>query len=123
MDFIFDDKLPIYTQIINYIKKKIILGEICGGDKLPSVRDLSSELKVNPNTIQRSYQELEREGLTYTQRGTGTFVTENKDAIFTLKKDMAKEVIDRFLREMKDLGFKGKDIINIVSEETNKGEE
>nr|WP_032122087.1 GntR family transcriptional regulator [Clostridium amazonitimonense] len=123
MDFIFDDKLPIYTQIMNYIKKKIILGELCGGDKLPSVRELSSELKVNPNTIQRSYQELEREGLTYTQRGTGTFVTENKDTIFTLKKDMAKEVIDRFLREMKDLGFKGEDIINIVSEETNKEEE
>ncbi|WP_431732307.1 GntR family transcriptional regulator [Clostridium amazonitimonense] len=108
---------------MNYIKKKIILGELCGGDKLPSVRELSSELKVNPNTIQRSYQELEREGLTYTQRGTGTFVTENKDTIFTLKKDMAKEVIDRFLREMKDLGFKGEDIINIVSEETNKEEE
>ncbi len=122
MDFVFNDKLPIYIQIMDYVKRKIILLEICGGDKLPSIRDLSSELKINPNTVQRAYQELEREGLTYTQRGMGSFVTEDKNIVLNLKKDMAKEVIDKFVQEIKGLGFKNEDIIRVVSEEVNKGD-
>ncbi len=66
----FNDNLPIYIQIMNLIKSSIASGEIRGGgDKLPSVREFSKELKVNPNTIQRSYQELERENIVFTQRG------------------------------------------------------
>lgn len=122
MDFVFNDQLPIYIQIMNYIKRKIVLLQICGGDKLPSIRDLSSELKINPNTVQRAYQELEREGLTYTKRGMGSFVTEDKNITFKLKNDMAKEVIDKFVQEIKDLGFENEDIIRVVSEEVNKGD-
>ena len=64
----FNSNLPIYLQIMNYIKRKIVSGELNGGDKLPSVRELSQELTVNPNTVQRTYQELERDNLTYTKQ-------------------------------------------------------
>lgn len=113
---IFNDNLPIYTQIMNLIKKRIVAGELKGGDKLPSVRELSTELKVNPNTIQRSYQELERENLVFTQRGMGTFVVEDEASIKGLKKNMASNVVKSFIEDMKSLGFTSEEIIELINE-------
>lgn len=118
----FDDKIPIYLQIMDLIKGDIILGKIEGGDKLPSVRELASELKVNPNTLQRAYQELEREKITYTQRGMGTFVTTDKGVLSSMKKEMAKSVIDNFIDGMRKLGFDSDEIITAVTEEVNNFE-
>ena len=115
----FNDNLPIYVQIMNLIKKRIIIGELKEGEKLASVRELSTELKVNPNTIQRSYQELEREDLVFTQRGMGTFVTEDKEIIHGLKNNMAATIVGEFLSNMKSLGFSQQEIINLINE--NKG--
>ena len=70
----FNDKTPIYLQIMDLIKMDIVTGKLKARDKLPSVREMASNLKVNPNTLQRAYQELERLGIVYTQRGMGTFV-------------------------------------------------
>lgn len=113
---IFHDNLPIYAQIMNLIKKRIVTRELKEGDKLPSVRELSTELKVNPNTIQRSYQELEREGLVFTQRGMGTFVVEDKEIIRDLKKNMASNVVKSFIVDMKSLGFTSEEIIELINE-------
>lgn len=118
---IFNDNLPIYIQIMNLIKKRIILGQIKEGEKLESVRDLSAELKVNPNTIQRSYQELEREDLVFTQRGMGTFVTEDRNIIIQLKDTMAASIIGDFLKDMKSLGFSEEEIIDLINK--NRGGE
>ena len=118
----FNDNLPIYIQIMNLIKSEIVSGEICGGDKLLSVREFSKQLKVNPNTIQRTYQELEREGLVFTRRGRGTFVTEDLETIKRLKNDMAGAIIENFILEMKKIGFNSKDIVKIVSEWIEKEE-
>lgn len=116
MNIIFNDKEPIYAQIVNYIKKLLVSGELKGGDKLASVRELSQSLKVNPNTIQRAYSELERESLAFTMRGKGKFITEDKALINKLKKNMAGDVLMSFISEMKELGFTSKDIIGMVSE-------
>lgn len=110
----FDPNVPIYKQIMNIVKRKIISNEIKPGDKLPSIREMSSNLKVTPNTIQRTYQELERSGITYTQRGMGNFVKEDIDMVGRLKHEMAEKVIDNFIDGMKDLGFSGSQILNIV---------
>ena len=116
----FNNNLPIYIQIMDYLKKQIISQELKEGDKLDSVRELSTKLKVNPNTIQRSYQELEREGLVYTQRGMGTFVTEDVEIIYKLKKEMASDIVDTFIMEMKQLGFNPDDIVDIVNEKARE---
>lgn len=118
MELKFDDKVPIYIQVMNLIKLDIVTKKLLGGDKLPSVRELSASLKVNPNTIQRTYQELEREGITYTQRGMGTFVSEDEELIIKLKKEMAEETISSFLEGMKNLGFTAKEILEIIEEKT-----
>ena len=87
---------------------------------MPSVRDLAKEFKVNPNTIQRCYQELERENLVFTQRGLGTFVTEDLEAIKTLKTKMAHELTQNFIEQMKKLGFAPQEIIKIISDRINR---
>jgi GntR family transcriptional regulator len=118
MDTEFNDKTPIYLQIMDLIKMDIVTGKLKSLDKLPSVREMAINLRVNPNTLQRSYQELERLGIVYTQRGTGTFVGEGKNMVDDLKKEMAKEVIDSFMLRMKSLGFTDNEIIKFVSKET-----
>lgn len=114
MSITFDDKSPIYVQVMNMIKKQMVSKELKGGDKLPSVRDLSAELKVNPNTIQRVYKELEREGLAFTQRGMGTFITEDENVIHNLRRDTAKEIMSSFIEGMRHLGFNNIEIINMI---------
>lgn len=116
MDINFSNQIPIYVQIMNLIKHNIVTKKLRGGDKLLSVREMSENLKVNPNTIQRAYQELEREGITYTQRGMGTFVNDDNDMVRRLKNEMASETINNFINGMKSLGFDGKEIINIINE-------
>lgn len=118
----FNDNQPIYMQIIDYVKKQIIKGELKEGEKLDSVRDMSTKMKVNPNTIQRSYQELEREGLVATQRGMGTFVTEDVLMINKLKKSMASNIVNGFISEMKELGYKPNEIIELINDNVEEVE-
>ena len=118
MDTEFNDRTPIYLQIIDLIKMDIVIGKLKSKDKLPSVREMAIKFNVNPNTLQRSYQELERLGIVYTQRGLGTFVGEEKDMVDDLKREMAREVIDSFILRMKSLGFTDNEIIKSVSKET-----
>jgi DNA-binding transcriptional regulator YhcF (GntR family) len=112
----FDAKIPIYIQIMDLIKRDIITNKLKSGDKIPSVREMAVELQVNPNTLQRAYQELEREGITYTQRGMGTFVKEDTSIVDSLKREMAKEIINNFIDGMKELGFNNEEILKIVKD-------
>ena len=121
MDVEFDSNIPIYMQIIDIVKRKIVKEELKPGDKLLSVREMSSKLKVNPNTIQRAYQELERNDITYKQRGMGTFVKEDISMVKKLKEEMAQNIIYSFIMGMKELGFSSDEIIKIVEEKVQEG--
>ena len=116
MELELNSKEPIYLQIKNFIKMKIISGEFKEGERLLSVRDYASELKVNPNTISRVYSELENEGLIITQRGIGKFVTEDKSTIKNLRKEFSREIIKEFINKTKNLGLSKVEIINIFTE-------
>lgn len=113
----FDDNLPIYTQIVDYLKRKIVNKEIKEGEKLPSIREIATNLKVNPNTVQRSYQVLELENIVFTKRGQGSFVTEDKEKINELKLSMANEIVSNFVKDMKDLGFRRNEIVDLIKED------
>lgn len=110
----FDNNMPIYLQIMNYMKKQIVIGKLGPGDKIESVRDLAAELQINPNTIQRTFQELEREGIVETKRGLGRYVTNEESIIMRIKKEMAGQLLEHFVMGMKELGFGEKDIIMLV---------
>ena len=113
----FDKNTPIYIQIMFEIKRRISIGQLNPGEKLPSVRDLADELKVNPNTIVRAYQELEREGITETRRGMGTFVVENeKNTVSEMKNTIGKTFVNEFIKKMHDAGVSNNEIITLVKE-------
>lgn len=112
----FQSNRPVYIQIMDFIKKQIINGDIKLGEKLPSVRELAGEVEVNVNTAQRVYKELEREGITMTKRGLGTFITEDENIKNSLKDEMAKQIVDHFLKDMRDMGYNKDSIIKILSE-------
>ena len=110
----FDNFRPIYIQIIEEIKLKIISGQYECGQQLPAVRALALDYKVNPNTVQRSYSLLEEEGLVYSDSTNGRFVTTNKKLIEKLKEKIAKEKIELFITNMNDLGIDKNIIINYL---------
>ncbi|MFD2616333.1 GntR family transcriptional regulator [Terrilactibacillus laevilacticus] len=110
LQFMIDFSLPLYEQILNQIRSSVAKGEIGLGEKLPSVREMAHSLKVNPNTVMRAYQELERDGLTEKRRGQGTFITHDKDKVAEFRDDLAKEYILNFINSMENLGFSLTDI-------------
>ena len=110
----FNNNIPIYLQIIDNIKQDIVVGKLKAGQKMPSVRELAGILKVNPNTMQRAYQELDREKITFTKRGMGTYVTEEEVTISSLKEEISKKIILDFVEGMNKLGFSNKELINTL---------
>ena len=93
----FDSNLPIYIQVMDYIKKEIVSGRLKPGDRVDSVRDLALHFGVNPNTVQRSLSELEREGLLKSERTAGRFISENEELIGLVREQMATSCISRYV--------------------------
>ena len=105
LDYIFDNERPIYIQLVERLRKEIVSGKLKAGERLPSVRELALTARVNPNTMQKALVELENEGLVYTERTNGKFVTNNKELIERIKKELAEEKINNFLNDMKNIGI------------------
>lgn len=105
MDKSLQDNMPIYMQIMDNVRKAIASGELKPGMRVASVRELAGEFEVNPNTMQRALNELEREGLLISERTSGRFVTEDVELIRKLRMQMANEAAKRFQKEMSVLGY------------------
>ena len=117
MQWQFSNEMPIYSQLVEQIKIGIVSGMFPPGERLPSVRDLATEAGVNPNTMQRAMTELERDGLVYSQRTAGRFVTEDHAAIQAAKRDLAQRHIHAFLAAMLHLGYEREEIISLLEQE------
>ena len=122
MDWKFRSDLPIYSQLVEQIKLGIVSGNLLPGERLMSVRDMATEAGVNPNTMQRALQELERDGMVYSQRTAGRFVTENMQVIERAKKKFAEEQIRSFLEAMKKLGYQWEEILALLKEKEEEEE-
>lgn len=115
----FDNERPIYLQIVELIKLDIISGKLNKGDKLLSVREYAVLYKVNPNTMQKSLLELEREKLIFTERTNGKYVTLDNDLIKKYKIKYINEKINLFIDEMNNIGISIEDIINELNKKGN----
>lgn len=104
MEYQFDNDKPIYLQMVELIKTEIISGRLKCGEKIPSVRELAVQAKVNPNTVQKALAELERCGLIYTERTNGKFVTENKSIIKAYRDGIINEKVESFFKDMIHIG-------------------
>ncbi len=112
----FNNNIPIYIQVIEEIKKDIVSGVLNMGEKLPSGRDLALKYKINPNTANRIYKELEASDICFTKRGLGTYITEDTDKINAIREEMAGNIFDQFFEGVKNLGYSKEEVHKKVDE-------
>ena len=117
MALTFDEKSPIYLQIAYRVKLKIASKELSMGQQLLPVREFAQEAGVNPNTMQRALADLERQGLLYTNRTSGRYVTEDEEMITKIRERIAEERICAFLESMSQLGFTQEQVLGLIQRE------
>ena len=115
------DSRPIYEQIRDGLKKLIVTGAMAPDEKLPSVRSLATQLSINPNTIQRAYNQLESEGYVYSIPGKGSFAAVMDDAVAARKKELLVQV-GELLRELRSLGATAEELVAFTQAVTSKEE-
>lgn len=115
----FNASKPIYLQLADRIHRQIISGELKAGEKLPSIRDMGIKYNMNPNTVQRAYSELEREGILETKRGQGTFVSEQQDSLVLQRDKLKLEQIQQFVHVMREIGYSSSEILSGLEEYLN----
>lgn len=116
----FNPTVPIYLQIMDCIKKDVVTGVLARGERVDSVRALSEKFGVNLNTMQRACAELEREQVITTQRGIGSFVTEDEKIIRALKQEMCTGMVQDFVQGMQGIGLTNNEILDIVGKALKK---
>ena len=119
MEFHIDSssRLAIYRQLARQLREAVARGTLRPEDRLPSVRELSRTLVINPNTVARVYTELEREGILSTRPGLGVFVAVPKAELTKkVRKERLQELLDHFLTEAVHLGFAADEIIDFVKD-------
>lgn len=116
MNFIPNDKEPVYIQIIRYIKQQVVRGELNPGDSIPSRREMAVTIKVNPNTVQKSYKEMEDMGIITTQRNYQSNITTDELIINKIKEDLINESMDIFMENMKAINVNKKELIKIIND-------
>lgn len=117
----FNANAPIYLQIIADMKHRIASGELQAGQRLDSVRELAVAFNVNPNTMQRSLSELERNGLLHSERTSGRYITKDEELIRYMREEEAMKIITEFISQMKKIGCRSEEIISMLNQELKKG--
>ena len=118
----YKDRRPIYEQIVERFQDLILKGVLEPDSQLPSVRNLSMELSINPNTIQKAYAELERRGFIYSVKGRGSFIAANSNLIERKKEELLEEIV-KLMKKGKELGIKREQFMSKLDEgfeEVNK---
>lgn len=108
------DRKQLYEQIIDNVKELILSGELEADEKLPSVRSLAKELGINPNTIQKAYTELERQGIIMTMPGRGSIVLTDKKSLAGEKIEAMAEELEKIAQQMRSAGIGAEDFVRIA---------
>ncbi|MEO8333477.1 MAG: GntR family transcriptional regulator [bacterium] len=107
------DVRPIYVQIMDEVRRSLVVGSLAPDDPLPSVRQLATELRVNPNTVSQAYRELERQGVVEARRGSGTFVVQSS-VNGSQRTALARDVAARALRDAHRNGLGADELIDAI---------
>ncbi len=116
MDWRLDKKRPICPQICEKLCVLIASGELGAGERLMSVRDVALNAGVTPNTVQKSFEQLEQQGVIYSKRGSGWYVSDNADIAREMLSGLVHDKTVSYLNDMEALGFGKKEVINIIKE-------
>lgn len=120
MDEIFDNITPIFVQIENKIKADILCGKLKSGEKMESIRELAIKLKVNPNTLQKALAELEEQGLIFTERTNGKYVTQDEQLISAMRDNIAQECLKKYIQDMEKIGYNKEMAIKFATKKGDK---
>ena len=115
-------RVPVYEQIIKQVEEQVLTGILKEGDKLPSVRSLSVKLSINPNTIKKSYTELDRRQLIITVPGKGSFISEKAIEVVGANSREKMTELNKIIRELALAGVTKEEIINNIEEVFNNTE-
>lgn len=108
--------VPIYLQVVQQVKQRIATGALLPGEKLPSVRDIAEQLRVNPNTIARAISELEHQGIVETRRGTGTYVAEITSTLSRAeRRRLVNEACEHAVTEAYHLAWPAEDLKEVFN--------
>ena len=119
--FLMEDGVPIYLQILLFIKRGAIAGTICDGDELPSRRMLSALLSVNPNTVQKAYRMLEDEGLIQSHSGAKSYMVLDEEKLELIREELLENDATSIVRAMKQMGLSKKEAISLIEKFCERG--
>lgn len=115
-----DSSRPIYIQLVERITREIIAGKYQPGEKMPTVRELAETARVNPNTMQKAFSQLEQEGMLFADRTVGRYVTQDRERIKAKGRQLARQLGESFLADMKSLGLGEEEIMELLKELTEQ---
>ena len=114
MSFLINNREPVYLQVVRYFKEQIATGELTAGQEIPSRRELASLLKINPNTAQKAYKEMEEHGLIYTERNFPSRITTDKEVLNGVREELIQEAVDAFILAIKPIQVPVDELVDIV---------
>lgn len=114
MDRNYNNRDPVYLQIIRYFKEKIAIGELQPGEEIPSRRELAHMMKVNPNTAQRAYKEMEQQGLIYTERNHPSKITTDTKTLGKVREELLIEAVDTFVTSVQSINVPVEELLELV---------
>jgi GntR family transcriptional regulator len=114
MNVNFNNRDPVYLQIVRYFKEQIAIGALEPGEEIPSRRELANKMKVNPNTAQRAYKEMEEQGLIYTEKNYPSKITTDQKILGNVREELLIEAVDQFVTSVRSINAPVEELLDLV---------
>jgi GntR family transcriptional regulator len=114
MDVKFNNRDPVYVQVIRHFKEQIATGVFEPGQEIPSRRELANQLKINPNTAQRAYKEMEEQGLIFTERNLPSRITKDDHVLKMVREELILEAVDTFVHSVRSINVPLNEVLHLV---------
>lgn len=122
MDVKFNNRDPVYVQVIRYFKEQIAKGVFVAGQEIPSRRELANQLKINPNTAQRAYKEMEEQKLIYTDGNLPSYITKDENVLKNVRQELIQEAVQAFVESVKSINAPLPEVMALVEAHYKDGE-
>jgi DNA-binding transcriptional regulator YhcF (GntR family) len=112
----FNHREPVYVQVIRHFKEQMATGSLEPGQEIPSRRELANKLKINPNTVQRAYKEMEEQGLIYTEGNLPSRITKDEQVLREVREELILQAVDSFLTSIRSIQVPLDDVLDLVKQ-------
>ncbi|MEX1030628.1 MAG: GntR family transcriptional regulator [Paenibacillaceae bacterium] len=114
MNVMFNNRDPIYLQVVRYFKEQITTGKLEAGQEIPSRRELAALLKINPNTAQKSYKEMEEQGLITTEGNSPSRITREEGILNAIRDELIRDAVDTFVASIKNINMPVDELLHVI---------